>query len=397
MAEAKQRPIYHYRKALEPLTETSDLVPHRLFYVMFPFHRVTVRGQERRAEDYEELEWFIARAVGHGQLDTVPALQSFYGLDARMVRYIVDGLKAVGHLLEDGDGHLTLTRLGWDSLLDERRYEIYESLQVLYFDGFTCHPLPRTHYRLRFFLPSELGERDRALYSFEPWRPEALEALARRPDRALYNVPDEVQSLKALEVAGAYLPIYIVEAHSRDEGKVLRVFSNVRGWQDTFLEGLLHSRPKILSPLLDDPRPPKRTIAEALEKRGLARGIHRLDRTPAGGWRVVVSDSWMGEGSEGRLEDLGEYILVADYCVQIWSEDGSLRFQAACLKVLDKLEHIRQELSPDRILRLIRTAFSTLAVSPPKVDTLIEMAREQGKGQALEHLIRVTDMGLEEH
>ncbi|HHS96325.1 MAG TPA: hypothetical protein ENK08_00260 [Chloroflexi bacterium] len=398
MAEEKRRPIYHYRKALERLAETPGLVPRRLFRVMFPLHRVRVRGQERRAEDFEELEWFVIRAIGYGRLDTVPALQSFFGLDERMVRYVVDGLKAIGHLLEDGEGRLTLTRLGRDSLLDERRYEVHESHQILYFDAFTCHPLPRLHYRLRFLTPGELEERDRALYSFEPWRPEALEELAHRPDRAEYNVPDEVQTLEALEVGTAYLPMYIVEAYHHSEGSLLRVFSNVRGRRDTFFESLLSSHPEIVAPLLEDPRPPERTIAEALTKGKRVQGAYRLEQTPAGGWRVVISDGGKEEGqADGtlRLTDLGEYLLVADYCVQIWSEDAAVRFQAACLKALEKLEYIRRDLSPDQVQHLVQAIFSTLAVSPPTVGALITMAREQGKGQALERLTRVAEAGSE--
>ena len=58
------------------------------------------------------------------------------------------------------------------------------------------------------------------------------------PDRADYNVPDEVQTMVALDVATASLPMYIAEMYHRDVETVLRVFSNVRGRRDLFFEGL---------------------------------------------------------------------------------------------------------------------------------------------------------------
>jgi hypothetical protein len=389
-----ERAIYHYRRALDKLAEEPGLYPHRLFTTMFPLWRVSVRGQGRRAENYEELEWFIARAIGYAQLESVPALRDFYGLDEQLVRFVVEALKIIGHLTEGEDGILALTRLGRESLADERRYEPYESRQVLYFDAYTCHPLPNNHYRLDFFDPGDLTDEHKALYSFEPWRPEVLDELARRPDRAEYNVPDEVETLQPLDTGAAYLPMHIVEAMHPQNGPVVRVFTNVRGRRDKFFQSLLEGHRDMIAPLLDDRRPPREVIGRGLEGMDLPKGSYRLERAPDGEWRVVVPRRWTEsrrpDGVE-RLADVGEYLLAACYCVQAWSDDVELRYRAACNKLLDRLQHIHRNLPSAQILQHIEVVFNALEVPIVGVDTLLKMAHAQGLGQALEHLESVAE------
>jgi hypothetical protein len=392
----RKRLIYHYRRALETLAEEPDLYPRRLFTAMFPLFQVRVRGQERRAEDYEELEWFIARAIGYAKVGSVTALRDFYGLDEQLVRDIVEVLKSIGHLVEREDHRLMLTRLGRESLAEERRYEMYESEQILYFDAYTCRPLPRSHYRLRFFASGELRDEDRALYSFEPWRSEALDELARRPDRAEYHVRDEVQTLEALGVGSAYLPMHIVEAARQGGEQTLRVFTNVRGRRDLFFESLLEKHPEIVAPLLDDHRLPQQVIGHGLAGMGLSKGSYRLNRAASGEWRVTVPEYWVKsrrpDGVE-RLADLGEYVFAASYCVRVWSDDPDLRYRAACVRLLDRLEHIRRELAPAEVRRHIDGIFTGLEVRAADVETLMEIARDRGLGRAMEKLEGLVDEG----
>jgi hypothetical protein len=387
----RHRPIYHYRYALEALFGEGNLYPRRLFTVMFPLHQVSVRGYERRAEDYEELEWFFMRAIGHAHIDKVTALREFYGLDEKLVRYIVDVLKAIGHLSEAADGCLTLTSLGQESLADERRYENYESHQVLYFDGFICYPLPGTHYALDFFTPSDLTEEDKALYSFRSWQREVLDELAKNPEKAKYNVPDEIRSFSdPLHVGLAYLPMHIAEAILHPQGQTLRVFTNIRGHRDKFFEILFEHDPQILTPLLDDRRSPQEVIRRGLEEgRGLVKGSYHLETTPTGDWRVKVPRSWLTrQRSDGALYliDLGEYLLAADYCVRVWSDNVDLRYEAGCLKALNKLEYLRGNLSPARVWLYVENIFTQLEVPVAEVSSLLNMAQERSMSRALDRL-----------
>ncbi|MCL4301651.1 MAG: hypothetical protein KJ077_38475 [Anaerolineae bacterium] len=390
----RRRVIYHYRHALETVAEETDLFPRRLFTVMFPLYQVNVRGHERRAENYEELEWFFMRAIGYAQVQSVRALQDFYGLDEQSVRYIVEVLKTIGHLTEAGNGHLTLTLLGQESLAAERRYEAYESRQVLYFDAFTCHPLPETHYGLKFLAPSELEDKDKALFSFDAWKPEVLDNLAKRPDKAKYNVPDEVRKLDELHVGLAYLPMHIIEAVYHHKEQTFRVFTNVRGQRDEFFKSLFEKHPRILAPLLEDKRAPQEVMGYGLTGIGLSKGSYRLEYAPTGEWRVKVPRNWiMSKRPDGalRLADLGEFILAVDYCVRVWSDDTGLRYQAACQKLLDKLEHTHGDPSPIRIQRHIDSVFNGLEVPVAEIASLLKMAQERKMGRALDRLESVLD------
>lgn len=384
----RAQPIYTFHRALEMLAKEGTLFPLRLFSLFFPLYQVKVRGRQRRAEDYEELEWFFARGIEHARLDSVALLGDFYGLEEYLVRKVVEALKSIGHLVEEG-GRLRLTPLGRESLQDGRRYELYESLQILYLDAFTCQPLPRTHYRLRFFAPGELQEGDRVPFSFNVWRPEALTELAQRSDRAQFNVPDEVQSLEPLEVNMAYLPMHVVEAQRRDGDRELRVYSNIRGRRDDFFEKLMREHPEILESLLTDHRPPEEVITYGLKSKGLPAGSYHLDHAPGGEWRVTVPDSWLQrarrDGSECLL-DLGDYILAADYCVRVWSTNPVLRRRAALEKVLIRLERARQEMLPDEVRRYIEDTFARLEANLPEWGELAALARQRGLGQALERL-----------
>jgi hypothetical protein len=356
---------------------------------MFPLHQVSVRGRQRLAEDFEELEWLFVRAIRYAWVQDVAALRAFYGLDEHLARFVVEALKDIGHLVEGEDGRLRLTPLGRQSLADERRYQEFEGRQVLYFDAYTCHPLPHRYYRLRFFAPGELEDRDRALYSFEPWRPEALDELLHRPDRDQYNVADEVQSLEELRVDVAYLPMHIVEAALDDDGRVLRVFTNVRGRRDAFFESLLAEHPRIVDPLRDDARSPQEVMGWGLQRFDLSDQDYRLQRTPGGEWRVCVPEWWLSSARPDgmqRLADLGEYLLAADYCVRVWSEDRGLRRRAACVKLLDRLEYVPREPDRQEVRQWVDDAFAVLDIPVASVQSLLRTAREQGMGRAHEKL-----------
>lgn len=209
-------------------------------------------------------------------------------------------------------------------------------------------------------------------------------------------MPDEVEVLEPLDIGSAYLPMHIVAAMHRDGTPALRVFTNVRGRRDAFFKDLLTERPEIVASLLDDQRAPQEVIAMGLENRDLYKGSYRLDRAPGGEWRMTVPERWLGgrraDGVE-RLAELGEYILAADYCVRVWSDDGDLRYRAACDQILDRLEHIPRELATAEVQEHVDDVFTGLDVSVAEVTILLKMARTQGLGRAMERLENLIDEG----
>jgi hypothetical protein len=385
----RKRAIYHYRRALDQITEAFDGFPLRLFTLMFPLHRVHVRGHVRGAEEYAELEWLIVRAIAHTGMSNTDDLSAFFGLEETLVKEVVYGLEQIGHLSEDEQGQLSLTFRGNMSLADEQRYEEYDSRQVLYFDAYTSRPLPHTHYRLRFFETTELEDRDRALYSPNSWEPGSLEALLRRLDRTAFNVPNEVQSMFALRVDRAFLPLHVVEVIVQDGKRELRTFSNVRGYRDHFFEMLLSENGSIIHPLMEDGREAEKVIERSLRWYQLTPGMYQLGRGSRGEWRVTVAREWLHSvrpGGVKRLADLGEYVLASDYCVMVWSDNADLRQWVACDKVLDRLEHIPGEQRANEISRQVDRIFARLEVPPVDIDRLLEMAHKQGQGRAQERL-----------
>ena len=115
---------------------------------------------------------------------------------------------------------------------------------------------------------------------------------------------------------------------------------------------------------------------------------------------MKVSQHWVsGKRPDGatRLLDLCEYILAADYCVRVWSDDPKLRHQAACLKALDKLEYDQREISPTRIQQHLVNIFTGLEVQLTNTGALLEMARKRDLGQAAERLESIFDVGDEKN
>ncbi len=149
-------PIYPARRAIERATSMPGARPVRLFALLFPVWCVEISATVCDAQPYEVL-----------------------------------------------DGYLTLR--------DGHRYVLKEDRQKLYFDSFTCNPLPKTHYAgVTYFAEANLTGTDRTkfhtLVSLEPFRTEALTALLARSDRSDFNIPDGLQDGTARSVHTEWLP-----------------------------------------------------------------------------------------------------------------------------------------------------------------------------------------------
>lgn len=382
-------------RALRALSEDPDIVPRRLFTVLLPLHQVLAYGEGRPAESYETIEWFIVRAIKYGAVRTIADLCAFYNLDEPLVHRYVAGLTTLTHLVPDAEGKLALTDLGLESLQIERRIELpVQSVRTLYFDAYTCQPLLRHHYELQFIKPADLAregkdDHDRVLFSFAPWRDEALQKLADRHDRADYNVPGEIQKMQRLALGRAFLRMHIAEVlHARD-GIQRRVYLNKR-WSDTFFEQLFAQHPGILAPIFEDESTTADTIRKSFDQQGWPRA-YELHFDQRRGWRALVTRGWLHETkdpAEWALA-LGEYRIVHTHCVQVWSLDQALRLDAACNKIVAKLEDTNNDITPADTLRIIATIASKLEVDRPDVKLLVERSRRQSAGCAEACLVQL--------
>src|SRR5579884_2785306 len=185
--------LYHPRWAIEHVQTIPELIPVRLFAVLFPLWYVEVTGRQEQSRPYELLEKYIERGIDEGQLHAVGALGDFFGLDSRLVEKILDFLETIGHVTHTNN-IWNLTDLGKKSVAAGKKIMSKETRQRLYFDAFRSQPLLREHYgnNLQIFSDGEAdgvtqtykgGYQFQRLISFHPWDAAAIGELERRPDR----------------------------------------------------------------------------------------------------------------------------------------------------------------------------------------------------------------------
>jgi len=176
--------------------------------------------------------------------------------------------------------------------------------------------------------------------------------------------------------------------HARD-GIQRRVYLNKR-WSDAFFEQLFAQHPGILAPIFEDESTTADTIRKSFDQQGWPRA-YELHFDQRRGWRALVTRGWLHETkdpAEWALA-LGEYRIVHTHCVQVWSLDQALRLDAACNKIVAKLEDTNNDITPADTLRIIATIASKLEVDRPDVKLLVERSRRQSAGCAEASLVQL--------
>jgi len=379
--------LYNPQRALETVQAISGLTPVRLFPVLFPLWEVEAVGTQRRSRPYEMLEWFLERGIAEGELRSTAELSAFFGLEPNWVDKAIIFLREIGHV-QGGDGALTLTRRGQESLADGVSYRDMETHRKLYFEAFRMQPLPREHYRLRILSEVEaLTHSERLLFhlfSFRPWQSDALRALANRPDRARWNLPDEVYELEERAVARAYLPMYIVETRepvtASHYGARYVALTRLRGLRDEFFEEIVNSEPDLLDPLYAESVPDVQAlIEEELTNRGLESQFVRLTQLAPDAWRAtVVSEVLLSSQTRLTLQDVGKYLLVRGYCLQVWCDDPALRREAALDQALAIIANWRRPATQREFDQLLETLAARLQTRELTVTDLRQRASVQG-------------------
>lgn len=395
--------LYSHQKALDE-TVALGAIPRRLFRVLYPIRVMNIHGRQRVSTDMEEIQWFIERAIHQANLTTVEDLEFFLGLDARYIWSMISFLEKIGHLITTG-GKLKLSSLGEESVAHRISYQERETQFKLYFDAFGNRPLRQEHYRMRFY---ETPPENPGYWIFPPWfrrwDPESLTRLSQRNDRSRYGLLDEIKSISpAVEDRILYMPVYIVErAVEMDEKSDLPdylVFNTLPGYRDIELEQSINQDPVVWDWLGVTGADLQDVLVKRLNGFGLTPEQYRIKEDPTWGVEVFLDPSTIS-GEDGMysrnaasqkitFKHIGRYLLAADWCVLLTSEDHAVRFEAGIQDCLEKLEHSHSDPSMDDINRSIALINRRLTLDPGiTINTLVDEANRRGMNRAINRLER---------
>ncbi len=377
--------IYPPRRALENAATIPGVRPLRLFAVLWPLWQVEISADVHDPQSYEVLDRFLIRAVAEGQLSTVGELAGFFSLPVPLVRRCLDFLATIGHVTlagpapdPSGAARVALTPLGEQSWRAGVRYvEKKEARQTLMFERLTGWPFPRAYYDGGLtVLPAPEVPADQApgttkfrhLYTHVPLRPDALEALAARPDRAEFNVPATLGQLRELDTREGWLPCYLVET----AGQGLLAYTAAGSEPDPFLAQVCReadaARMRIDAEDAGDPR----EIWTAWLSR-FAHGAGLVRQTSTGTWRIELPATSFGDGAL-KLYRLGSFELSRNHIAQLWCTDDATRRAAARDRAL-AMTRRRDVTTLDGLLRFAEPIARTLDVPVPTDADLRDHAR----------------------
>ena len=363
---SKGRSVYPARRAVEQVTTLDGIRPLRLFPVLWPLWRVETSADIYDEQDYDVIDRFLARAITEAGLRQVDELASFFGIPAALVRRCLMFLAAIGHVQVDGDA-ACLTELGFRSLQAGVRYEPKESRQDLFFDRLTARALPRDYYEgsIPIFptpeIPADrLSDRSRftQIFTATEFQENYLRDLARRSDRADFNLPNQLRDLRMVKVGDAFLPMYLIE--TADSG--LLVYTARAAERDSFFEASCLQVPTIRRMIDAEDRTDPQAVWTAWLANGNGPGT--LRRLPNGVWRAILRSDVFSPSSKLPLSRLGSYEL-RDHCfLQLWSEDSGLRRQTVMERTLAMTQLSEIKTTADLEKRIAALA-RQLEVTPP--------------------------------
>lgn len=392
IADSKYLLYSHYR-ALDQVQELG-FIPLRLFRVLYPVWRVRVDGRQRISTDFDEIEWFVERALQGTGLHSVTGLAAFFGLDSAFVQRLVHFLRGIGHV-RGPDDQLSLTDLGIASITDRARYEEKNTITELYFDGLSNAPLTAEHYKIPILetLPPPGKTPFQAFYHFDHvWDAGSLTHV----DKKRFNLPDQVSGGKLLNNEPAYLPVYFIEARENKPGSPPRllVFSQVRGLRDTVLEDAVNREPTVYRALRAKTDSRAEAVRRYFEQSGLKKDDWYLNENGPWGAQVMVDgqvflpDSGAPEEDSGRLtvRSVGRYTLIYDWCIWVLCDDVNVRNQAAVEQLAEWLQNANARPSTAEIKRKLIDLCKRLSIKELPIKTILVFSRQKRLTRAAERL-----------
>lgn len=380
--------VYPARRAVEHATTIPGVRPLRLFPVLWPLWQAETTANVYDEQAYELIDRFLVRAIMEAGLNRADEMAAFFGIPPALVRRCLGFLAMIGHVREDA-GTVTLTELGRHSALEGKRYVAKESRQDILIEQFTGQPLPRAYYEgsVPVFpgpeIPEDrLADRSRFQPLFAPtiFRPELVEDLARRPDRADLNLPRQLRDLHLTGKQDAYLPAYIIET----AGTGLLVYTPLAAQRDAFFEGVCRQLPDIGQLIKAETSADPREIWTGwlAESKG---GPGTLCQLPSGVWRATLRASAFGPDARLSLSKVGSYELRKRHFLQLWCDDAGLRRRALIERALAMTSSPEIASSADLRQRVTALAGQLEAAAPTLAD-LRDYGREHRLNAALARL-----------
>jgi hypothetical protein len=378
--------LYPAQRAVEHATAIPGICPVRFFRVLWPLWQVETTGNVLDEQSYDFLDRFLVRGVLEAGWSSGDELARFYGMPRSLVDRCLAFLVRIGHVELDG-GLVGLTDLGIRSAREEVRLVRNESRQRFRVERFTHRPLPRRYYHESVHVLPTPAVGDGAsgrgwfqpLFAATPFRPEVVEELEGRDDRAEHNVPERLRNLRVLGVQDGYLPAYLVET---TDGDIL-AYTAVSDERDAFLEAVCREAPTLRNLLDGQPAAdPGATWTGWLSEQRHGTGI--LSQLPSGIWRATFEPDAFGEAPGLPPTRLGSFELRANHFLQIWCADDGLRRRTALERSIMLATSVGE--SSDELMRRAAAVARQLEVTAPGLDEIWSHAESTGRGDRLRWL-----------
>lgn len=381
---------YAVDRALDSVADQPGIRPLRVHRVAFPLYVAVVSATVATREPFDLLDRYVGLAIAECEFRSVAEISGYLGITPHVVDRVLRFLREIGHVT-GVDGGLALTELGLRAARDETRYTPKEDRLKLYFDGVRCTPLPSRFYGRGVRVldrDTAFGQRRFRLFEHATgFSVDAVAALARRPDRAAYNLPDEHENPRPVgAIEKAFLPCYLIRAvtSSGYQSLVFTAADSAAG--DPYLEEIFRSWPALEQAILVEDKAEAARRAELskwLDERNLSMTqlslagevVPRL-LLPAS--HFPAADVPAKTKGEFPLRQLGSYLTPQSYVIQLWCQSVKARREAALQRSLEYADaRHRDEADLTAFLKQLSARLETGELTTADLRTY---ARRTGRG-----------------
>jgi hypothetical protein len=337
--------IYPVDRALDAIADQPGIRPLQVHRVAIPLHVAEVTATVTAREPFDLLDRYVGLAIADGGFQSLAEIAEYLGITTDIVHRVLRFLGEIGHVT-GVDGVLELTPLGLRAVRDETRYTPKEDRLKLYFDGVRCSPLPERFYgRSVRVLDRADAYAQHEFTLFGPatgFTADTVTALAARPDRVGYNLPDEYESLRVLGNDLAYLPCYVIPAVTGDGYRLLPFTAANAAASDPYLEDVFRSWADLNEAMITE-RSSERALRDELGRWLADRGLSwdHLSQAGESVLRLVLPASrfpaWdVPAKAKGTfsLHRAGSYLTPHGFVFQLWCPDVEVRRAAALERAL---------------------------------------------------------------
>jgi len=382
---------YPVERALENVVDRLGIRPVRVHPVAFPLYVAELSATVITREPFDLLDRYVGLAIAECGFGSTAEISAYLGVTEHIVGRVLQFLSKIGHVTAS-DGALALTALGLRAVRDDTRYIPKEDRLKLYFDGVRCAPLPSGYYSrsVKVMSPDEaLAQRRFTLLGHTAeFAASAVEALARRRDRADYNLPDEHENLALRAVDRAFLPCYLIRTRtSAGYGSLLYTAADSSA-SDAYLEGITQDWPPLAEAIqAEDRAKAERWRAELsawLDERALSMTQltwtgHDVPRLTLPASHFPLGDAPAKDRAEFPVRMVGSYITPETFVVQLWCRDEHTRREAGLQRALEYVDAARRD--TEDITRFLAQLSTRLELQTPlAVSDLHAFARRTGRG-----------------